>query len=70
MYKKFVQDEVLDNGIIKGHMEYIRTNADRIRSMTDEELAKYLAKKQYEAKTTEAWSADVWLEILKEEAKT
>lgn len=39
MYRKFVQDEVLDNGIIKGHMELIKTNADRIRSMTDEELA-------------------------------
>lgn len=42
MYRKFVQDEVLDNGIIKGHMELIKTNADRIRSMTDEELSAFL----------------------------
>ncbi len=41
MYRKFVQDKVLDNGIIKGHMELIKTNADRIRNMTDEELAEW-----------------------------
>lgn len=41
MYKKFVKDEILDNGIIKGHMELIKTNADRIRNMSDEELAEF-----------------------------
>ena len=39
MVYKYVTDEILDNGIQKCHLEPIKTNADRIRSMTDEELA-------------------------------
>jgi len=74
MYRKFVQDEVLDNGIIKGHMESIRTNADRIRSMTNEELAKYLdGVKRSTYNCTMPCNGETcvkcWLDWLKEEVK-
>ena len=43
-----------------------RTNADIIRSMTDEELAKFLTKKMY-ARIAGDWKK--WLDWLKKEAK-
>ena len=77
MYRKFVQDEVLDNGIIKGHMESIRTNADRIRSMTDEELANFITSidGDYPCPPDNSCSCRSsncmkgWLEWLKKEVK-
>lgn len=72
-------DEVLDNGIIKGHMESIRTNAERIRSMTDEELSSWINDHAVCNCRCEAWKDGcmdsdstcmaAWLEWLKEEVK-
>ena len=43
-----------------------KTNADRIRSMSDEELAKFLTKKMY-ARIAGDWKS--WVKWLKEEAE-
>ena len=46
-----------------------QTNADRIRSMTDEELAEFLEKTQKEAWLMCTLSKKGWLDWLKEEVK-
>lgn len=43
-----------------------QTNADKIRAMTDEELAKFLTKKMY-ARIAGDWKS--WLKWLRQEAK-
>ena len=43
-----------------------KTNADRIRSMSDEELAKFLTKKMY-ARIAGDWKK--WLDWLQQEAE-
>lgn len=46
------------------------TNADRLRSMTDEELAKKISGIEQFALTTDgAWLPEQWLDWLKQEAK-
>lgn len=45
------------------------TNADRIRAMTDEELAKKISGIEQFALTTDgAWSPEKWLDWLRQEA--
>lgn len=45
-----------------------KTNADRIRAMTDEELAKKISGIEQFALTTDgAWSPEQWLDWLKQE---
>ena len=47
-----------------------QTNADRIRSMTDEELAKKISGIEQFALTVDgAWPPEQWLDWLKQEAK-
>lgn len=43
------------------------TNADRVRSMTDEELAKWLNDRQAKTWYYGTWSKDAWLDWLKQE---
>lgn len=51
------------------HSRYKRTNADRIRAMTDEELAKKISGIEQFALTVDgAWSSKQWLKWLKQEA--
>ena len=46
------------------------TNADRIRSLSDKELAKWISGVEQFALTVDgAWSPEQWLDWLKEEAK-
>lgn len=46
-----------------------QTNADRIRAMTDEELAKKISKLESFVLTYGGeWSADKWLDWLRQEA--
>ena len=42
-------------GIESGENDKQTTNADRIRSMTDEELAEWLAKQEYKKPTFDGW---------------
>ena len=58
------------------HSKYKKTNADRIRSMTDEELAEWFGKIQYDTAyyfsgedKQEYPYPDGWLDWLKQEAK-
>lgn len=75
MVYKYVTDEILDNGIQKCHLEPIKTNADRIRSMTDEELAEEIVKCvladlfRLNVIGTRPNTKEEWLEWLKEEVK-
>ena len=60
---EFKENSDLEDVIISGkfYKKRIITNADRIRSMTDEELAEFFAS---QSKIGESW----WLEWLKQEA--
>jgi len=49
----------------------MKTNADRIRAMSDEELAKKMSGLESFALTCGGgWSPEKWLEWLKQEAET
>ena len=74
MFYKYVTDEVLDNGIHKCHLELTKTNADRIRTMTDKELTKFfidLMQGNCPRPTSECFGEceACWLEWLKQESK-
>lgn len=45
-----------------------KTNGDRIRAMTDEELAVFLSQTEEHLFTGNLWSIKTWNEWLKEEA--
>ena len=47
-----------------------KTNADRIRAMTDEELAHLLHSAEEHLFTGNLWNYEKWTEWLKQEAKT
>lgn len=47
---------------------YMQTNADRIRAMTDEELAVFLSQTEEHLFTGNLWSIGTWNEWLKTEA--
>lgn len=67
-------NRVLDESMYKGKtirewadlIANPKTNADRIRSMSDEELAKFLTKKMY-ARIAGDWKK--WLDWLRQEAE-
>jgi flagellar basal body rod protein FlgC len=44
-----------------------QTNADRIRAMSDEELAEWLNERQAKTWYYGTWSKDAWLDWLKQE---
>lgn len=48
---------------------WIKTNADRIRSMTDEELAEYLYIKTCEDGFPQFTTENDWLDWMKQEAE-
>ena len=55
-----------DPEILEAKATLVETNADRVRAMTDEELAKFLTKKMY-ARIAGDWKS--WLKWLREEAE-
>ena len=46
---------------------YVQTNADRIRAMTDEELAVFLSQTEEHLFTGNLWNIKTWNEWLKKE---
>ena len=58
----------VDTGVLTLHPQKPRTNADRIRAMTDEELAKMInGFESFALGCGGAWSTENWLEWLKQE---
>lgn len=72
-----IVDRALDETVYKGRtlrewadaLTQPKTNADRIRAMSDEELAKYLNIVETIGSRLPAWGRTAWLDWLKSEAK-
>ena len=66
---KFTTDQSISFCVGKKCPDRKQSNADRIREMTDEELAKKISGIEQFALTTDgAWPPEKWLDWLKKEA--